>query len=84
LSSPVTGQVLTGQLAGVTFTSDQIADTGMISANSLTLGAKDPQIETLRYSNGTVQYRICSKPRVLLRLQWDEECLEWLSWVVQG
>lgn len=71
LSSPLTGQMLTGPRTGQTFTIDQIVLTGMISKDnkSLTIATDEPQIETVTFSDGFVEHRICHRARVLLRLE---------------
>lgn len=70
LSSPLTGQILTGTRAGQKFTTDQIALKGLIAKDneSLTIASDEPQIETTTYSNGDISPRICHRSRVLLRL----------------
>jgi hypothetical protein len=70
LTSPLTGTILTGPRAGQTFTIDKIDLKGIISKDkkSLTIAAEEPQIETVRFSNGNVHYRICHRSRVLIWL----------------
>jgi len=67
----VTGEVLTGGRAGQTFTITGLPTlTGRISGDgrSITLATDAPAVETVSFSNGDVQPRICNRSRVLLRL----------------
>ena len=76
VSGPVTGTVLTGGRAGQTFTIDPFPSlTGLISRDheSLTLASEEPTVEVITYSNGDVQYRICHRSRILLKLNHAED-----------
>ncbi len=68
LNGPLTGQILTGPRAGQTFTVDQLPLKGFISRNgqTLTMATDVPTVETVTYSNGNVEYRICHRSRVLI------------------
>jgi hypothetical protein len=68
------GTVLTGPRAGQTFTVDGVPKaTGLISANrhTLTTSILTPGVETITYSNGDVQHRICHRSRVYIKLDAD-------------
>jgi hypothetical protein len=68
------GTVLTGPRAGQTFTVDGVPKaTGLISANghTLTTSILTPGVETITYSNGDVEHRICHRSRVYIKLDAD-------------
>src|SRR5215470_7114045 len=75
-----TGTVLTGPRAGQTFKVEGIpAATGLISANRHTLVTSilTPGVETITYSNGDVEHRICHRSRVYIKLDNDgANCFE--------
>jgi len=69
--SSVTGEQLTGGRAGQTFTITNLPTmTGRMSGDgrSITLATDTPAVETISFSNGDVQPRICTRHRILLRL----------------
>jgi hypothetical protein len=68
VSGPVTGTVLTGGRAGQTFTILIARD-----HKSLTLASEEPTVEVQTFSNGDVQYRICHRSRILLKLKHAED-----------
>jgi hypothetical protein len=63
------GTVLSGPRAGQTVT-NSFALTGRASNNrhSLILATDEQQIETVRFSNGEVQERLCHRSRTLIRI----------------
>jgi hypothetical protein len=66
------GTVLTGPRAGQTFTiSNFPVFTGLISSNSanLTSATLTPTVETITFSNGDVEPRICQRSRVYILLK---------------
>jgi hypothetical protein len=65
----VLGSILAGTRAGQTVTNNGIALTGRASNNrdSLVLATDVPQIESLSFSNGDQQERICHRTRTLIR-----------------
>jgi hypothetical protein len=68
------GKVLTGPRAGQAFKLEGVPmRTGLISAEGRTLITSDltPGVETLTYSNGDVEHRICWRSRVLIKLDAD-------------
>jgi hypothetical protein len=68
------GTVLTGPRAGQTFKVEGIPKaTGLISANrhTLTTSILTPGVETITYSNGDVERRICHRSRVYIKLDND-------------
>jgi hypothetical protein len=68
------GKVLTGPRAGQAFKLEGVPmRTGLISADGRTLITSDltPGVETLTYSNGDVEHRICWRSRVLIKLDAD-------------
>jgi hypothetical protein len=68
------GKVLTGPRAGQTFKIEGTPNrTGLISADGRTLvtSALAPQVETITYSNGDVELRICWITRVQIKLDAD-------------
>jgi hypothetical protein len=76
VSGPVTGTVHTGGRAGQTFTIDPFPTlTGLIALDrkSLALASEEPTIEVQTFSNGDVQYRICHRSRILLKLKPAED-----------
>ncbi|HMA71498.1 MAG TPA: hypothetical protein VKP67_08425 [Xanthobacteraceae bacterium] len=69
-----TGTVLTGPRAGQTFHVEGVPKaTGLISANGHTLVTSilTPGVETITYSNGDVEHRICHRSRVYIKLDND-------------
>jgi hypothetical protein len=69
-----TGTVLTGPRKGQTFKLEGVpAATGLISANRRTLVTSilTPGVETITYSNGDVEHRICHRSRVFIKLDAD-------------
>jgi hypothetical protein len=69
-----TGTVLTGPRAGQTFKVEGGKTvTGLISANrhTLTHATLIPGVETITYSNGDVEHRICHRSRVYIKLDND-------------
>jgi hypothetical protein len=63
------GTVLTGSIAGQTFTVDEPPLTGRIGRDgSVVLASADPIVETLRTSGGIVRPRICHRTRILVRV----------------
>jgi hypothetical protein len=76
VSGPVIGTVLTGGRTGQTFTTDPYPVlTGRIALDrkSLTLASEEPTVEVHTFSNGDVQYRICHRSRILLKLKSAED-----------
>jgi hypothetical protein len=68
------GKVLTGPRAGQTFKLEGTPmRTGLISADGRTLvtSVLTPAVETITYSNGDVERRICWRSRVLIKLDAD-------------
>jgi hypothetical protein len=68
------GTVLTGPRTGQTFKVEGIPKaTGLISANgrTLTTSILTPGVETITYSNGDVEHRICHRSRVYIKLDAD-------------
>ncbi len=68
------GKVLTGPRAGQTFKLEGVPTrTGLISADGRTLvtSALAPEVETITYSNGDVERRICWLTRVSIKLDAD-------------
>jgi len=68
------GNVLAGPRAGQTFKLEDVPEaTGLISANSRTLTTSilTPGVETITYSNGDVEHRICHRSRVYIKLDAD-------------
>jgi hypothetical protein len=68
------GKVLTGPRAGQTFNIEGTPNrTGLISADRRTLVSAilTPAVETLTYSNGDVEHRICYIQRVYIKLDAD-------------
>src|SRR5215470_17698211 len=68
------GTVLTGPRAGQTFKLEGVPKaTGMISANGRTLVTSilTPGVETITFSNGDVEQRICHRSRVYIKLDND-------------
>ena len=70
----VNGTVLTGTRAGQTFTIVNIQFAGLISKDhkTLTIAHDQPNIETVVYSNGDIQQRICHRARIHLELKHDD------------
>jgi hypothetical protein len=69
-----TGTVLTGPRKGQTFKLEGVpAATGLISANGriLVTSILTPGVETITYSNGDVERRICHRSRVYIKLDND-------------
>jgi hypothetical protein len=69
-----TGTVLTGPRKGQTFKLEGVpAATGLISANGRTLVTSilTPGVETITYSNGDVEHRICHRSREYVKLDAD-------------
>jgi hypothetical protein len=69
-----TGTVLSGPRKGQTFKLEGVpAATGLISANGRTLVTSilTPGVETITYSNGDVEHRICHRSRVYIKLDAD-------------
>jgi hypothetical protein len=73
IAAPSTGTFLTGPRAGQTFTVDPPLQTGLISrnGNTLTLASVVPKVETIFYANGDVWPRICTRTRVLIKMDKD-------------
>jgi hypothetical protein len=68
------GKILTGPRAGQTFKLEGIPKTtGLISADgrTLTTSILTPGVETITYSNGDVEHRICHRSRVYIKLDAD-------------
>lgn len=68
------GTILTGPRAGQTFKLEGVPKaTGMISADGHTLVTSilTPGVETITYSNGDVELRICHRSRVYIKLDND-------------
>lgn len=67
----VNGTVLAGSRAGQTFTVVPIPLVGQISHDNktLTTASEEPTLETQSFSNGDVQYRICHRSRIHLKLK---------------
>ena len=69
-----TGTVLTGPRKGQTFKLEGVpAATGLISADGHTLVTSilTPGVETITYSNGDIELRICHRSRVYIKLDAD-------------
>jgi hypothetical protein len=66
----VAGTVLTGPRTGQTFTIDLVRLAGTLSADNrtLVLATTEPDVETVTFSDGTVNPRICENSRVLVRI----------------
>jgi hypothetical protein len=67
----IDGQSLTGTLAGQSFTIlNDAPSTGQLSEDrrSLTLATTDPVIDTITFSGGLVEQRICARSRVLIKV----------------
>jgi hypothetical protein len=73
LAGPLTGTILTGVRTGQTLSFDFPPLTGLISkdGNTLTLAHVVPTVETLTFSNGDVQPRICHRSHVLVKMDKD-------------
>src|ERR1700730_8540299 len=68
------GTVVTGPRAGQTFEVEGVPKaTGLISSNghTLTTSILTPGVETITYSNGDVEHRICHRSRVYIKLDAD-------------
>jgi hypothetical protein len=68
------GKVLTGPRAGQTFKVEGVPPaTGLISADgrTLTTSILTPGVETITYSNGDIELRICHRSRVYIKLDAD-------------
>jgi hypothetical protein len=68
------GTILTGTRAGQTFTLENVpTTTGLISESgkTLTLATLTPGVETEIFSNGDIQFRICHRSRVFIKLDTD-------------
>jgi len=71
-ATTVTGTILTGTRAGQTFTIVNVPSlVGLIakSKKALTIAHDEPGVETISFSNGDVQHRICPRARIHLELQ---------------
>jgi len=76
LDGPVTGTATAGPLTGQTFTTVGFALQGQISADgaTLTLGTQPtPTVETVTFSGGLVEQRICTRSFTLIKLKRDHD-----------
>jgi hypothetical protein len=73
---PITGQILTGVAAGQTFTIPVAAPTtGKLSEDNRTVtqAVTDPVIQTISFSSGLVQQRICTRSSVSIKVEEDTD-----------
>lgn len=75
VNSTTSGHIVAGPLAGESYTVTFGSALGRLSLDgrSLTFFEPEPTVETVTFSNGEVQQRICSRSRILIKVENDTD-----------